>query len=284
MSIKHRKVSAIADGPNPLQVQPTSDWNDDHLNSIPGSLIAGITDTSDYPIMPGIMGASQYLLWRANAPNSFGFTPLSIGTPATPVFVAASIRERTQRLQYASAAVANAATGVRANVACFICRSTTAGRGGFLYHARLALETNMGGATGRLFAGLHATQADLITDPSTLTGDFIGIAYDAADTHLRLMSRDNVTTQNVDLGATVPKTDNLMYDIYLYCPPGGAAIYYRIDQANGNVFTQRLAEGNLAVNLPRTDIALSPRAQGSTSGATAVTLAIAQMGCIWQSN
>lgn len=288
MPSKHNKLETIADGPNALQVQPTSDWNADHSIAIPGSIFTGL-DRQDFgwDILPAMIGPYQWSLTRMAgnaAPSIVGITGTVGGTAAGPAYATTSLHTRQQRSTYLSAASANAGCGFNQSSTPYVVRSTTANRGGFFFHARFGIDTNLGGASGRLFVGLGSTSAGVAEDPSTRTGDFIGIAYDAADTHLRLMSRDNVATQNLDLGATVPKTDGLMYDVYLYCPAGGAAIYYRIDISNANTFTARVIEGNTATNLPRTDIPLFQRVQGGTSTTTQVTLGIAHVYTAWISN
>jgi hypothetical protein len=97
-------------------------------------------------------------------------------------------------------------------------------------------------------------------------------------------TRDNTTTTKVDLGAGVPKTAGVMYDIYLYCPPGGAKIYYRIDKSASNTFTERAVESSTTTTLPRTDIVLAPMVHGGTSTTTTAAIEIAQYGGAWQSN
>lgn len=283
--IKHAFASAKSDGADATLVQP-SNWNAEHPVAIPGGLFAGVSGDTGWELLPSMQGPNQWGLWRSvpGGPLSLGVGVTVVGTLGSPSYATTSLATRQQTNTYLSAATANNGTGLHQSVGSFIVRSTTAGRGGFFFHARVVLGANMGAANGRLFVGMHSSNAALTQDPSAMTGDFIGFAYDAADTHLRLMSRDNVTTNNIDLGATAPKTDGLMYDLYLYCPPGGAQVYYRVDLANGNTFTARLLEGNVATNLPRTDIPLSYRVQGGTSTTTQVTLGIAQFGVMWQSN
>ena len=109
------------------------------------------------------------------------------------------------------------------------------------------------------------------------------VAADAADTHLRLMSKDGTTMNNFDTGASVPKTAGLMYDVYLYIPPGGSKGYYRIDLSNGNTFTERVVEVGLRTYQRLTchffsTLWLAP------PNTTPVTIGIAQFGCLWQTN
>jgi hypothetical protein len=249
-----------------------------------------IAGQQQWPLLRAVLGNSQWSLIRwvptgvSGTVQALGATTGQTGTAANPTFATTSLATRHQRVNYASAASANAACGTKQTSPPYQVRSTTAGRGGFFFHARFVLDTNMGASHARLFVGLHSASADLITDPSALTGDFVAIAYDAADTKLRLMTRDGTTLTNTDLGATVPKTDGLMYDVYLYCPPGGAAIYYRVDKSDGNTFTERAVEGSVTATLPTTDIPLYLRMQGGTSAATAVTIGISHFGCFWQTN
>lgn len=283
MPIIHPFASAKSDGGDATLIQP-SNWNAEHAIAIPGSVFTGITADTGWDVMPAMLGRFRWSIASSGTVGAFGKLGVDLtqdGTLTSPGFATTSLATREQRHSLQSAAGPNVGCGIRQNMATYTYRSTTAGRGGFFFHSRIVIDTNLGGASGRLFVGLHSANAALTTDPSALTGDFVGIAYDAADTHLRLMSRDNVTTNNIDLGATAPKTDGLMYDVYLYCPPGGAAIYYRLDLSNGNTFTARLLEGNTATNLPRTDITMDQRVQGGTSSATQVTLGIAHMYCAW---
>ena len=100
-----------------------------------------IAGEMDWPIQPMMMGPSQYNLWRSSGGTSNATTVGAVysvsGTAAAAAFTTTSLATRQQRTNYLSASSANANAGIYQSSSSYLCRSATAGRGGFFFYGRL---------------------------------------------------------------------------------------------------------------------------------------------------
>ncbi len=149
---------------------------------------------------------------------------------------------------FATAATANDTAGV-SEAATMHFRGSTPGSNGFFYVARLGLpDANYGtGATGaRIWTGLTSGTAASMTGADNPAGSYAGFQYSTnrGDTAWQFITKDG-TTQSTPV-ATLAIAQNKVYDFYVYTPPQGTTIYWRID----NLTDGTTQEGSTTTNLP----------------------------------
>jgi hypothetical protein len=135
-------------------------------------------------------------------------------------------------------------------------RGSTAGSNGFFYVARLLYpDASYGaGATGaRIWNGLtNQAIGNIMTNTDNPAGNYAGFQYSTnrGDVNWQFMTKDNVTQNpiNTNMAFTIGK----LYDFYIYTPPQGTTIYWRID----NLTDGTTQEGNTAANLPTSTVAM----------------------------
>jgi hypothetical protein len=153
--------------------------------------------------------------------------------------------------QYTSAVAANSPAGLRSSSSDMRWwRGNAAGLGGFFAHCRVTIGALA--SDQRAFIGLTTNTGALATDPSAAGGNFIGIAADAADVNLQIMSRDGTTVNKIDLGVkkdTVNKP-NQMLDIYMYCASNSSTIYVTVDSWSASTKTNLVTNQAVTTNIP----------------------------------
>lgn len=171
------------------------------------------------------------------------------GTTNGTVTVPAATEALGYGQNFATGATAGNAAGATTTTN-MVCRGTLAnGSNGFFFLARLAFpDANYGtGATGaRIFVGLtDQTMANMATSDNP-AGHRVGFAFNTAlnDTNWMLTSKDNTTETRTSSG--VAFTTGAMIDFYLYCPPLGTSVMWRIDNLNAGT----TAEGTITATLP----------------------------------
>lgn len=157
-------------------------------------------------------------------------------------------------------------------------RGNAAGLGGFNFHCRFAIGL-WPAATVRVFVGLSdisLTTSAGVSASDTVSGNCCGfhhITTDAA-TALFFTTRDGTTTNRVSLGtlANALAAGNV-YDAWIYCPPNGSTIYYRLVDIRNNV---EVASGSTATNLPSATAFMGPEVTMSngTANTTVTTTAM----------
>lgn len=179
-----------------------------------------------------------------------GNTVISVGTISHPA--------ATQQYGYMAnivtlgTALGTAGTG---NYATLWQRGDIVGQAnGFFFVARVAfpdLSYNQTGVdTGtRIFVGLTSGTMAASVGIDNPAGNHIGFQRchtDAGrqDTNWQLMTKDNTTQAVID--TTLPFLAEKIYDCYLFCPPAGEIIYWRID----NITDGTTKEGSVINNLP----------------------------------
>lgn len=155
---------------------------------------------------------------------------------------------------FATAGTTNDTSGVyQTNVSFF--RGSVAGANGFFFVSRMGLpDAGYGaGATGcRIYTGLTNQTLATMTGNDNPAGNWAGFQYSTnrADANWQFMTKDNVTQNriNTNMAFTVAK----VYDFYIYTPPQGATVYWRVD----NLTDGTTQEGSTAVNLPTSTVAM----------------------------
>lgn len=201
--------------------------------------------------------------------TSIGNTVTSVGTLSHPTPVPAY----GWMTNFASAASANATAGTGTNGTIFVRTTTDTDAAGFFFYARLALTDSSydqtGASTGsRIFVGLTnqtmATSAGADNPTGTYCGFFRRHVNGAAqDTNWQFVTKDGTTLNVID--TTLTFAAQKVYDYYIFCPPGGASIGWRVD----NVTDGTTQQGTTTSNLPTADTYLRAGFQLATVNATA---------------
>jgi hypothetical protein len=264
MAIKHKKQSAIPDGPDEGLIQP-GDWNDDHIIDAGGALMVAAASDPAPPaagnlllysyslasrILPKIIGPSgiDTSLQVAMHGNSVFLVAPASGTSAPTVvggilttaatmslqFTAASSNRwsSTARKRFQTSTTAGNATGMRTAYTQWF-RGSAAGFGGFFFRAQFGAQINLNG--GQKFIGLCSSTGALAGDPSALT-NMIGCGYDAGDASTGnwfLMRNDGsgVATK-VDLGTGMARGTTEGFELIIFNAPNSADFNVRVTNLN----------------------------------------------------
>lgn len=150
--------------------------------------------------------------------------------------------------RFATGASANSTAGTGTALLQFARGNTTGQVNGFYYECTIIFESAAGtGSTGtRFFAGLtDQTLASTVgaDDPG---GNHLGFTFstNASDTNFQFSSKDNTT--NTRSNTSMAWAQSKIYNFYIYLPPQGATMYWRVD----NLTDSTTQSGNKATNLP----------------------------------
>lgn len=166
----------------------------------------------------------------------------SVGTN-NPGTTAGNFVDTYPRFSFASTAVAGQSAFWRTTTGS-IWRGNAARRGGFRFIARFGTQTAV--AQQRAFFGIKAPGMIGNVQPSTLV-NCIGIAYDSAETTLRIQHNDNAgSCTRVDLGALFPVNATALYQLELEADANGSTVAYTVT----NLETGNTTSGTLSTNLP----------------------------------
>lgn len=304
MSLKHTKVSAVADDPA-ADVKP-SDWNADHVVDTDGLLMVSDATTPSTPAagymtlfattkaggLPAFLTESGYgatlqpffgrnkiALWmpqgNGNATTAVGIaSPTPSGTTTGRNVSATSFFTSLRRVGVVSSAVAG-------NVARFTTGGISqnflgdgSGKGGFRFVFRWGCSDAATVAGARTFVGICPTAFSNV-EPSSLVS-MIGVGTDAADTNLQIMHNDGSgTATKVDLGANFP--DHTLsvdaYELVLFCAPSASTVDWIVTRLN----TGDVASGTISTNLPASTTMMSPQF-GRNNNTTALAVGIDMIG------
>lgn len=155
---------------------------------------------------------------------------------------------------FATSTSAGSTAGTGTNGTIFVRTTDPDDAAGFFYYARIALPDSNYNETGsltgtRIFVGLTSgTMAASVGSDNPL-GSYCGffrrhINGAAQDTTWQFVTKDNFTLNIQNTGLTFDAQK--VYDCYIFCPPGGAAINWRID----NITDETSFEGTTSSNLP----------------------------------
>lgn len=155
---------------------------------------------------------------------------------------------------FATAAVANDTAGVTQATNQWF-RGSATGSNGYFYVGRVSVpDASYGaGATGtRIWIGLSSQTSLTMTNADNPVGDYSGFQYSTnrGDANWQFMTKNN-TTQNV-VNTTLTFTAQKVYDFYVYTPPQGTTVFWRVD----NLTDGTTQEGSTATNLPTNNTAM----------------------------
>jgi hypothetical protein len=165
--------------------------------------------------------------------TSIGNTVTSVGTLSHPV----PTLQYGYMTNFASASTAAATAGTGNNGLLWVRSDDFNDASGFFYNARLAFPDSnyneTGASTGtRIYVGLTsnvlATQVGS-DNPTGVRAGFSRIHVNGSltDTNWFFTTRDNLTEDRVNTGMVF--TPECVYDFYIFCPPDGSFIGWRID-------------------------------------------------------
>lgn len=299
-NIKHVKVSSVADGADPTQVQP-SDWNAEHVveqyldfpdtatpAAPPAATLRYFTRSQAGRMLPAVIGPSgldtnlQPALFRnsvymwlpgtgTTASINWGtnWTARNSGTGAAqahPTKTSTNDLTSLNRATFSTGTTATGTSGTQSG-ATVAWRGNAAGRGGFFFFARFGIETYR--ADLQLMVGLSALNAALAGDPS-VQNNTIALVKDAADTQWFLATRGTTTTKTAT-GLAV--TAGQVLDLIMFAPPNGSSVTVRLVNAVTGVVT--MDDVVISENLPTNTTFLNAWAAiRSTTATTAALLAL----------
>lgn len=203
------------------------------------------------PLQPSFF-QNNIMMINTNATTSItsiGNTVTSVGTLSHP----------TPTLLYgwmtnfASAASTNVTCGTGNNGTMWVRSTSVDDAAGFFFNARLAFpDTNYnetGASTGsRIFVGLtNQTMANSVgsNDPAGIRAGFTRIHVNGSTTDTNwFLTTKGASESRVDTGLAF--TPECVYDFYLFCPPDGSYLGWRID----NLTLGTLQSGQTITELP----------------------------------
>ena len=201
----------------------------------------------------------------------------------TPATTAPAISNQMRRTRYANVVTTtNQTLGIKAAAADTLnyWRGNAAGLGGFFYAARFIVELYPA-ATVRIFAGLTASSGTYVVASDTVLNNTCGLWHDTTDPStgagaFNFVTRNATTTtkQQITLSNAIAAGNS--YDFYMFCPPNGSTIYWRLDDiVNGVTY-----EGNTSTTLPANTAFMGPQCAMSngTANTTVTTVAIGVAG------
>jgi hypothetical protein len=204
-------------------------------------------------------------VWTAGASSP----TISHPTPSSTSPAIANQMRRTKFLNPAT--TANVGLGIKAAAADTLnyWRGNSAGLGGFFYAARFIVEA-IPAATVRIFAGLTASSSTFVTASDTVLNDTCGLWHDTTDptsgaNSFNFVTRNTATTTKQSISLSNAIAAGNAYDFYMFCPPNGSTIYWRLD----DIVNTATYESNTGTTLPTATTFMGP--QCSMSNGTANT-------------
>lgn len=201
----------------------------------------------------------------------------------TPATTAPAISNQMRRTRYANVVTTtNQTLGIKAAAADTLnyWRGNAAGLGGFFYASRFIVELYPA-STVRIFAGLTASSGTYVVASDTVLNNTCGLWHDTTDPStgagaFNFVTRDTTTTtkQQITLSDAIAAGNS--YDFYMFCPPNGSTIYWRLDDiVNGVTY-----ENNTSTTLPANTAFMGPQCAMSngTANTTVTTVAIGVAG------
>lgn len=231
------------------------------------------TNGKDYCFQPALF-ANKVGWWTCEGNATGGITLVNFansttGTATTRNVATTNFSTSLRRVAYVSSNPSGSSCGTRHGLLQFY-RGDAAGRAGFFYVARFVIDTvqtNM-----RWFVGLESAGTVIgNVNPSTLL-NIIGFGIDSGQTTVRFFNNDGAGAAiATDMGASFPAaTAGVVYEIRIFSPPNGSAIYYSIERLD----SAALSEGNVTTDIPANTTLLSPQIW-MNNGTTAAAVAIA---------
>lgn len=197
----------------------------------------------------------------------------------TPSTTAPAIANQTKRTRYANVVTTtNQQLGPRFAAASEqqFWVGNAAGLGGFFFQARFIVELYPA-STVRLFAGLSSTATGSVVISDTVLNNTVGLWHDTTDpssgaNSFNFVTRNTTTTTKTSIALSNAIAAGNLYDFYMFCPPNGSTISYRLTDVNNGVEYS----GSTSTTLPVNTAFMQPQVQMSngTANVTVTTVAI----------
>lgn len=233
----------------------------------------------DYSIQSSLWGNQIQIVTPATGTTAGTFSGGSLtsaGTVSHPTPSNTSRATVMRRIRWANVVTTtNQVLGVHGGAADMACywRGNSSGLGGFFLFCRFSTALWAANSV-RLFVGLRSgTTAKVASD--TLSGDHCGFWHDTTMDGVTLYFSTGDNTANNNISITVPTLGaDVGFDAYIYSPPNGSTIYYRLDRLDT---LATIVDSSTNTNLPRNTIMMAPEAAMSngTANTTATTVALA---------
>lgn len=201
----------------------------------------------------------------------------------TPATTAPAISNQMRRTRYANVVTTtNQTLGIKAAAADTLnyWRGNAAGLGGFFYAARFIVELYPA-STVRIFAGLTASSGTYVVASDTVLNNTCGLWHDTTDpssgaNSFNFVTRDTTTTTKQSIALSNAIAAGNAYDFYMFCPPNGSTISWRLDDIV-NVVTY---SNSTSTTLPASTAFMGPQCAMSngTANVTVTTSAIGIAG------
>lgn len=259
----------------PTQADPTTPSANNlkfYAKSVGGRMLPKVKGPSglDFPLQPSFF-QNNIIMFQPNATttiNVFGMTATSVGTVSHPT--------PTEQYGYMANLVSSAGASATAGTgmsATSLFRGSVAGANGFFVNGRVAFPDSSynenGASTGsRIFLGLTSGTMAASVGADNPAGSLCGFSRNHVnagrqDTNWQFATKDGTTLNLIDTG--MPFLPQKVYDFYIFCPPQGTTISYRID----NITDVTSVEGSTDANLPPNSTALRAGIQVQTVNAVA---------------
>jgi len=192
---------------------------------------------------------NKHVMWWLPSPSSatptvVGFRPAAIFAGSATPPTSTSYLTSFYRYPVSTTAVAGTQGSADAQTPAFWL-GNAAGVGGFRVEMMMGVAATQ--ATMRVFCGLNFTGVNMAAaDPSTLT-NCVFLGCDAADANMQIMHNDAAgTCTKINLGASFPKTNNVVYRVAFSANQNATAIDYTVTRLD----SAATASGTLSTNLP----------------------------------
>ncbi len=250
---------------------PTANYLKIYAKKISGRMLIKAMGPSgvNYPLQPSLF-QNQVTMINAQSGTAnglFGTNRTVAGTASHPnadeVF--------GYMTNYATNATSGADAGVSNNSTQFF-RGSVPGANGYFFNTRIGLPDASYPST-RMFVGMtsQTTVQSLASDNPNSHRSGFSFSTNRGDTNWQFTTRDGTTETLADTG--LPMVAGKVYDIFVYVPPQGTTIYWRIDNITDTVS----AEGAATDTLPAGDQAMRGSVGLTTLSATTRNIRMQRM-------
>ena len=299
VQLNNELVVALPDATNVTPATPAASTLGFFAKSIAGRMLPKIIGPSglDTALQPAVF-QNRILLYvpstgSTGTGSGTGWGPVwtSGGTPShpTPASTAPAISNQIRRTRYANVATtANQTLGIKAAAADTLnyWRGNAAGVGGFFFAARFIVELYPA-ATVRIFAGLTASSTTYVVASDTVLNNTCGLWHDTTDpssgaNSFNFVTRDGATTTKQSIALSNALAAGNSYDFYMFCPPNGSTITWRLDDIVNNV----MYSNSTSTTLPTNTSFMGPQCAMSngTANTTVTTVGIGIAGVYTESD
>ena len=251
---------------------PATDTANLYTKDIAGRMFLRVQDPSGLanPLQTSFF-QNNIVMINTNATTSvsaIGNTVTSTGTLSHPTPTPAY----GYMTNFVTSATANTTAGTGTNGTIFVRTTTASDAAGFFFYSRLAFpdasyDQTTTSTGSRIFVGLTNGTMAASVGADNPTGNHCGffrrhVNGAAQDTNWQFGTKDGTTLNLID--TTLTFTAQKVYDFYIFCPPGGAAINWRVD----NLTDDTTQQGSTDLNLPTANTYLRAGFQIQTINAT----------------